>query len=66
MLRMAILFFVIALIAGLLGLFRTEYIASEIAWVLFVRLFGYCRPFTPLGPRVRASSLKLERSYGLV
>jgi uncharacterized membrane protein YtjA (UPF0391 family) len=36
MLRMALLFFVIALIAGALGLFRTEYIASEIAWVLFV------------------------------
>jgi uncharacterized membrane protein YtjA (UPF0391 family) len=36
MLRMAVLFFVIALIAGALGLFRTEYIASEVAWVLFV------------------------------
>ncbi len=35
MLRMAVVFFVIALIAGLLGLFRTEYVASEIAWVLF-------------------------------
>jgi uncharacterized membrane protein YtjA (UPF0391 family) len=36
MLRMALLFFVIALIAGALGLFRTEFVASEIAWVLFV------------------------------
>ena len=36
MLRMAILFFAIALIAGALGLFRTEYLASEVAWVLFV------------------------------
>jgi uncharacterized membrane protein YtjA (UPF0391 family) len=36
MLRAALLFLVIALIAGALGLFRTEYLASEIAWVLFV------------------------------
>ena len=36
MLRMAILFFLIALVAGALGLFRTEFLASEIAWVLFV------------------------------
>ncbi len=36
MLRAAILFLVIALIAGVLGLFRVEYIAGEIAWVLFV------------------------------
>ena len=36
MLRWALLFFIIALIAGALGLFHTEWIASEIAWVLFV------------------------------
>jgi uncharacterized membrane protein YtjA (UPF0391 family) len=36
MLRAALLFLIIALIAGALGLFRTEYLASEIAWVLFV------------------------------
>ena len=36
MLRAALLFLVIAIVAGLLGLFRTEYIASEVAWVLFV------------------------------
>ncbi len=36
MLRWALLFLVIALIAGALGLFRAEFIASEIAWILFV------------------------------
>jgi uncharacterized membrane protein YtjA (UPF0391 family) len=36
MLRAAILFLVIALIAGAFGLFRTEAVASNIAWVLFV------------------------------
>jgi uncharacterized membrane protein YtjA (UPF0391 family) len=36
MLRASLLFLVIALIAGALGLFRTEFLASEIAWVLFV------------------------------
>lgn len=36
MLRAALVFLIIALIAGALGLFRTEYLASEIAWVLFV------------------------------
>jgi len=36
MLQMSILFLVIALIAGLLGLTGAQFIASEIAWVLFV------------------------------
>ena len=36
MLRMAIVFLVIALIAGALGLFRTEIVAANVAWVLFV------------------------------
>lgn len=36
MLRWAILFFIIAVIAGLLGLFRVEWLASEVAWILFV------------------------------
>ena len=36
MLRAALLFLVLALIAGFLGLFRVEYVAAEIAWVLFV------------------------------
>jgi len=36
MLRMALLFLLIALLAGALGLVRTEWLASEIAWVLFV------------------------------
>jgi uncharacterized membrane protein YtjA (UPF0391 family) len=36
MLRAALLFLVIALVAGALGLFRTEYLASNIAWILFV------------------------------
>lgn len=36
MLRYSLLFLVIALIAGALGLFNAQFIASEIAWVLFV------------------------------
>ena len=36
MLRMALGFLLIAILAGALGLFRTQDIASEIAWVLFV------------------------------
>ena len=36
MLRLALLFLIIALIAGALGLFHVQFIASEIAWVLFV------------------------------
>jgi uncharacterized membrane protein YtjA (UPF0391 family) len=36
MLRWAIIFLVIALIAGALGMFRTEVISSQIAWILFV------------------------------
>jgi uncharacterized membrane protein YtjA (UPF0391 family) len=36
MLRAALLFLVIALVAGALGLFRTEYVAVEVAWILFV------------------------------
>ena len=36
MVRLALLFLVIALVAGALGLFRVQFIASEIAWILFV------------------------------
>lgn len=36
MLKWALVFLVIALIAGALGLFRAQFIASEIAWILFV------------------------------
>lgn len=36
MLRWALLFLVVALVAGALGLFRAEWLASDIAWVLFV------------------------------
>jgi uncharacterized membrane protein YtjA (UPF0391 family) len=36
MLQMSLLFLVIALIAGALGLGGAQYVASEIAWVLFV------------------------------
>jgi uncharacterized membrane protein YtjA (UPF0391 family) len=36
MLRLALAFFLIAILAGALGLFRTQYLAAEIAWVLFV------------------------------
>jgi len=36
MLRMALVFLVVALIAGALGAFRVEWMASQVAWVLFV------------------------------
>jgi uncharacterized membrane protein YtjA (UPF0391 family) len=36
MLRMAIVFLIIALIAGALGLFRVEAVSSQVAWILFV------------------------------
>jgi uncharacterized membrane protein YtjA (UPF0391 family) len=36
MLRWAIVFLIVALLAGAMGLFRVEWLASEIAWVLFV------------------------------
>lgn len=36
MLRWALLFLVIALIAGALGIFQVEFLAKEIAWILFV------------------------------
>ena len=36
MLRLALMFLIIALIAGALGLFRAEFIASQVAWILFV------------------------------
>ncbi len=36
MLRLALLFLIIALIAGALGVFPVAYLSSEIAWVLFV------------------------------
>ena len=36
MLRLALLFLVIALIAGALGLFHVQFLAAEIAWILFV------------------------------
>ena len=36
MLRLALVFLIIALIAGALGLSNTEWISSKIAWVLFV------------------------------
>jgi len=36
MLRWALVFLVIALIAGALGLFGAQVIASQIAWILFV------------------------------
>jgi uncharacterized membrane protein YtjA (UPF0391 family) len=36
MLRWAVIFLIIALIAGALGFFRTSHISSEIAWILFV------------------------------
>jgi len=36
MLRWALVFLLIALVAGVLGLFRVSWMASEIAWILFV------------------------------
>jgi uncharacterized membrane protein YtjA (UPF0391 family) len=36
MLRWALIFLVVALIAGALGMFRTEVISSQIAWISFV------------------------------
>ena len=36
MLRWAIVFLLIALVAGALGMFHVEWMASEIAWILFV------------------------------
>ena len=36
MLGWALTFLIIALIAGALGLARVEWLASEIAWILFV------------------------------
>jgi uncharacterized membrane protein YtjA (UPF0391 family) len=36
MLRLSILFLIIALIAGALGMFYTEAVASRIGWILFV------------------------------
>jgi uncharacterized membrane protein YtjA (UPF0391 family) len=36
MLRWALLFLVVALVAGALGAFRVQFIASEVAWILFV------------------------------
>ena len=36
MLRAAVAFLLIALIAGALGLFHVEWLASEVAWILFV------------------------------
>jgi uncharacterized membrane protein YtjA (UPF0391 family) len=36
MLYWAVVFLIIALVAGALGLWRVEAISSEVAWVLFV------------------------------
>jgi uncharacterized membrane protein YtjA (UPF0391 family) len=36
MLRLAIVFLIVALIAGALGLFRVEAVSSQVAWILFV------------------------------
>jgi uncharacterized membrane protein YtjA (UPF0391 family) len=36
MLRWAIVFLLVALIAGALGILHVEWLATEIAWILFV------------------------------
>jgi len=53
MLRASLLFFVIALLAGALGLFPTAVLASEIAWILFVAFLA-----------LAIVSLIMGRSYG--
>jgi len=52
MLRAAIAFLVIALIAGALGLFRVEALSSNIAWILFV-VFLILAVLSFLGGRFR-------------
>lgn len=36
MLQYSLIFLVIALIAGALGMFRVEWLAAEVSWILFV------------------------------
>ncbi len=36
MLKWALVFLIIAILAGALGMFNTEAVASNVAWVLFV------------------------------
>ncbi len=57
MLRMSILFLIIALIAGALGLFHVEDVSAQVAWILFViflvlflvsLLFGASRGAPPI------------------
>ena len=36
MLRMAVVFLIIAIIAGALGLGHVEFLSSQIAWILFI------------------------------
>ena len=36
MLRWALIFLILAIIAGALGLFRVEWMAAQAAWILFV------------------------------
>ena len=36
MLRLALIFLLISLVAGALGLFRVSFLASDVAWILFV------------------------------
>lgn len=42
MLRMSLAFLIVALIAGSLGLGGVSWIASEVAWVLFVVFLVLC------------------------
>lgn len=36
MLRMAVVFLIVAIIAGALGLGHVEFLSSQIAWILFI------------------------------
>jgi uncharacterized membrane protein YtjA (UPF0391 family) len=51
MLRAAFFFIVLALIAGVLGLARTEYLAANIAWILFVVFLVLALLSFVFGPR---------------
>lgn len=50
----ALMFFVVAIVAGLLGLSGIAVIASEVAWILFVVGLVFSIAFFILGRRPRA------------
>ncbi len=52
MLRLSLVFLLIAIVAGALGLWRAEFIAAEIAWALFVIFLVLAIASMILGSRV--------------